>query len=163
MQNAARMPSLLLILALAVGAAWLAARPVGGAWFTQLVATGPALAPVVLAGGWTVAFLAQALAAWLAWRMAGRHAATLLAGSALALGSWAAWSWTLLHWHRPGWSLGVLALAGLLQLYLLFVARGLGAATLAALLPPAAWLAGLGWLNLAWWRAAGGGLGSITG
>jgi tryptophan-rich sensory protein len=157
------MPSLILLLALTFGAAWLAARPDVGAWFTQLQALAPALGNYLLAGGWTVSYFAQGLASWLAWRTAGRHAAAWLAGSVAQLSLWVAWSWALFHLHRPGWSLGVLTLACLLQWALLFKARGLGIASLAALLPPAVWLPLLWWANYGWWLAGGGGPGSIIG
>lgn len=157
------MLSLILCLVVTLCAAWLGTRPVAGAWFEGLQAAGWVLAPGSLAGAWTLACLGQALAAWQAWRVAGRHAAPLLATWGIQLGIWTTWAWALLEWHRPGWALGLLTASWSLQLAMLVMARSKGGPVSLCLAPAFLWLSLLWIANLGWWRAHGGGLASIFG
>lgn len=145
-----------------LAAAWSASfsDPAWFASFYQLPWTPPA---GLIAAGWSLAWSSLALAAWLGWRTAHRHALGMVLGWGGQLALWAGWNWLLFALHRPGWALACLALSLVVQAWTFNAGRSLGAAVTLAQLPTLAWLLlALAW-NFASWRAVGGGVGTVFG
>lgn len=143
--------------------AWGVGHLQGGPWLAMLV--GASWSPPLWAFfvAWPAYYVAEALAAWLAWPGRGRAAvpALLLWGAQLPVQL--AWSWLLLGLHRTGWALAVLAAHLLLAGLVTHRFRALHGVAASLMLACLAWLA-IVWLwLLAAWHFSGGGLSSVFG
>jgi len=155
-----RIASLAFFLAVAVSAAAMALSFDAGDWYFRVAARPDWSPPPWLFGpAWAVAWVALALAGWLAWESGRPGRGRALAGWVALLGLSAAWSWLMFGVHRPGWAwleLGAVLIAAVLCLGWF---RPLSGRAALLLLPFIAWTGFLWAWSLALWTVNGGALG----
>ena len=155
-----RIASLALFLALAVTAAAAAFGFEAGAWYFE-TATRPDWSPPpwLFGPAWAAAWVALALAGWLAWEAGRPGRGRALTGWAVLLALSAAWSWLMFGLHRPGWAWLELGAALVAALLCLRWFRPLSGRAALLLLPFIAWTGFLWAWTLALWTLNGGALG----
>lgn len=152
---------LVIILLCVMLAAALSGHFSGDVWYQQMRQPAWNPAPLFMALGWSMYYLAMAVAAWQCWLRAQRHAFGLLLPWMLLLALNVIWAWVFFGLHRVGWSQAV---AGLWLAATLATAWDFGArspAALRLLLLAGVWLGFVLALNFAQWSLNGGGVMSI--
>lgn len=156
----ARYASLAALLALVVGASFLAGSFEAGEWYYQKLSR-PAWTPpaVLFALAWATFYLLLALAAWQVWASGHYERMRALAWWLLLLLLAVGWSWLFFGFNLIGWSW--LALGAALVVNLLCLRAFLPLSRQGALLltPAFVWLLFLWALNLVMWSSNGGFLG----
>ncbi len=133
----------------------------GGAWYQQMRQPAWNPAPLFMALGWSMYYLAMTVAAWRSWQRARRHAFGLLLPWLLLLALNVLWAWVFFGLHRVGWSQAVVGLWLAATLATAWDFRALSPAAFRLLLLAGVWLGFVLALNLAQWILNGGGLASI--
>jgi tryptophan-rich sensory protein len=156
----ARYASLAVLLLLVVAAAYLAGSFEAGEWYYQKLSK-PSWTPpgAVLGGGWALAWLTLALAAWQLWQSGHYARLGALAWWLLLLALTVGWSILFFGLNRIGWAWLELGLALAVALLCIRAFHPLSRQAAWLLLPGLAWLGFIWVLNLVMWSINGGPLG----
>jgi translocator protein len=156
----ARYGSLAVLLLLVVAAAYLAGSFEAGEWYYQKLSK-PSWTPpgAVLGGGWALAWLTLALAAWQLWQSGHYARLGALAWWLLLLALTVGWSILFFGLNRIGWAWLELGLALTVALLCIRAFHPLSRQAAWLLLPGLSWLGFIWVLNLVLWSINGGPLG----
>jgi translocator protein len=156
----ARYGSLAVLLLLVVAAAYLAGSFEAGEWYYQKLSK-PSWTPpgAVLGGGWALAWLTLALAAWQLWQSGHYARLGALAWWLLLLALTVGWSILFFGLNRVGWAWLELGLALAVALLCIRAFHPLSRQAAWLLLPGLSWLGFIWVLNLVLWSINGGPLG----
>jgi translocator protein len=156
----ARYGSLAVLLLLVVAAAYLAGSFEAGEWYYQKLSK-PSWTPpgAVLGGGWALAWLTLALAAWQLWQSGHYARLGALAWWLLLLALTVGWSILFFGLNRVGWAWLELGLALTVALLCIRAFHPLSRQAAWLLLPGLSWLGFIWVLNLVLWSINGGPLG----
>ena len=156
----ARYASLAVLLLLVVAAAYLAGSFEAGEWYYQKLSK-PSWTPpgAVLGGGWALAWLTLALAAWQLWQSGHYARLGALAWWLLLLALTVGWSILFFGLNRIGWAWLELGLALTVALLCIRAFHPLSRQAAWLLLPGLSWLGFIWVLNLVMWSINGGPLG----
>jgi tryptophan-rich sensory protein len=156
-----RLVSLAVFLFLVTAVSAVSGLFVGGDWYHTMNKPSWNPSSMVMASVWAVLYVLMAVSAWMVWD-------SMRGLARVALGCWAlqlilniCWSWVFFGLHRPGWSLAVVSVWILVVVIVIRLFRPIKQEASTLMVPLAAWLLFVWFLNFYQWHLNGGGLGSI--